>query len=257
MTATSPDTFPLRWPWSFKEHVSSKRPNNRSEQNQTALPPLASSPAARKQGNKAATSVVVLDGSTVRAFMADEAAFARSVDARFAALDANGDGVLSRAELRRTLESFRLLDGAGFGSARPAPLPAEVTALYDAVFEQFDADHSGAVDRTEFRDEMRRIMLAVAEGLGSQPLQVCASKELALLRSLVATHVPCRLLVFGLSPQLLALARLNSGVGAGSGAATAFVTDSADDTDAARHVLISGRQAGGEQLASEEGGRRR
>jgi len=113
--------------------------------------------------------VVVLDGSTVRAFVADEAAFARSVDARFAALDANGDGVLSRAELRRALESFRLLDGAGFGSARPAPLPAEVAALYDVVFEQFD-DHSGAVDRAEFCDEMRRIMLAVAEGLGSQPL---------------------------------------------------------------------------------------
>ena len=122
-------------------------------------------------------SVVVLDGSTVRAFVADEAAFARSVDARFAALDANGDGVLSCAELRRALESFRLLDGAGFGSARPAPLPAEVAALYDAVFEQFDADHSGAVDRAEFRDEMRRIMLAVAEGLGSQPLQVAVDDE--------------------------------------------------------------------------------
>ena len=57
-----------------------------------------------------------------------------------------------------------------------------------------------------------------------------AAKELALLRSLVAARAPCRLLVFGLSPQLLALARLNSG--AGSGAATAFITDSADDADA-------------------------
>nr|BAK01106.1 predicted protein [Hordeum vulgare subsp. vulgare] len=122
-------------------------------------------------------SMVVLDGSTVRSFVADEAAFARSVDARFAALDANGDGVLSRAELRRALESFRLLDGADFGSAEPAPLPGEVAALYDAVFEQFDADHSGAVDRAEFRGEMRRIMLAVADGLGCQPLQVAVDDE--------------------------------------------------------------------------------
>jgi len=121
--------------------------------------------------------VVVLDGSTVRAFVADEAAFAHSVGARFAALDSHRGGVLSRAELRRDLESFRLLDGAGFGCTRPAPLPAEVAALYDAVFEQFDADHSGAVDRAEFRDEMRRIMLAVAEGLGSQPLQVAVDDE--------------------------------------------------------------------------------
>jgi len=69
-----------------------------------------------------------------------------------------------------------------------------------------------------------------------------AVKELALLRSVVAARAPCRLLVFGLSPQLLALAKLNSG--AGAGAATAFVTDSADDADAARRALLSGRGAG-------------
>lgn len=44
-----------------------------------------------------------------------------------------------------------------------------------------------------------------------------AAKELALLRSLVAARAPCRLLVFGLSPQLLALARLNSGGGGWGG----------------------------------------
>jgi hypothetical protein len=39
----------------------------------------------------------------------------------------------------------------GFRSAEPAPLPVEVAALYDAVFERFDADHSDAVDRDEIR----------------------------------------------------------------------------------------------------------
>ncbi|EEE60713.1 hypothetical protein OsJ_14215 [Oryza sativa Japonica Group] len=48
-----------------------------------------------------------------------------------------------------------------------------------------------------------------------------APKEAALLRSVVAARAPCRLLVFGLSPQLAALAAVN----AGKGAATAFVTD--------------------------------
>ncbi|KAK1661355.1 hypothetical protein QYE76_049514 [Lolium multiflorum] len=66
-----------------------------------------------------------------------------------------------------------------------------------------------------------------------------AAKEFALLRSVVASRAPCRLLVFGLSPQLLALAAVNSG----SGAATAFVTDSAEDGDAARRVL-AGRVGG-------------
>ncbi|CAL4993357.1 unnamed protein product [Urochloa decumbens] len=79
-----------------------------------------------------------------------------------------------------------------------------------------------------------------------------AAKELALLRSLVAARAPCRLLVFGLSPQLLALARLNSGAGSGDAgaAATAFVTDSAEDADAARRVLASGRKAGGARADS-------
>jgi uncharacterized protein (TIGR01627 family) len=74
-----------------------------------------------------------------------------------------------------------------------------------------------------------------------------AAKELALLRSLVAARAPCRLLVFGLSPQLLALARLNSGSGAG--AATAFVTDNAEDADAARRVLGSERKSSGSARA--------
>ncbi|XP_062183491.1 arabinogalactan O-methyltransferase 2-like [Phragmites australis] len=71
---------------------------------------------------------------------------------------------------------------------------------------------------------------------------VLAAKELVLLRSLVAARAPCRLLVFGLSPQLLALAALNSGPGAG--AATTFVTDSAEDADGASRVLLSGSGAG-------------
>uniref|UniRef100_A0A0D9VV71 EF-hand domain-containing protein n=1 Tax=Leersia perrieri TaxID=77586 RepID=A0A0D9VV71_9ORYZ len=128
--------------------------------------------------------VTILDGSTLRDFVADDDTFTRKVDARFDALDADRDGLLSRAELARTLKSFRLLDGAGFGygggfyTQRPAAapfLPAEVASLYDSVLNQFDAKakhSSGYVDRAGFIDEMRRIMVAVADRLESHPLRV-------------------------------------------------------------------------------------
>jgi hypothetical protein len=70
-------------------------------------------------------------------------------------------------------EGGELLDGDSFGSTEPAPLPVEVVVLYDVVFEQFDADHNGAIDPEEFRDEMRwcdgtspAILAVVAAGGG-------------------------------------------------------------------------------------------
>ncbi|KAI5019705.1 hypothetical protein ZWY2020_044593 [Hordeum vulgare] len=76
-------------------------------------------------------------------------------------------------------------------------------------------------------------------GNGTADTDGLNAKEFALLRSVVAARAPCRLLVFGLSPQLLALAAVNSG----QGAATAFITDSAEDADSARQVL-AGRGRG-------------
>ena len=114
--------------------------------------------------------VVVIDGTTVRDFVSDEAQFTKSVDEQFAALDTNNDGVLSRAELRTAFESMRLIE-THFGIDVATP-PEDLKKLYDSIFEKFDGDGSGAVDREEFRSEMKKIMLAIADGLGSFPIQM-------------------------------------------------------------------------------------
>ncbi|KAG8501119.1 hypothetical protein CXB51_003212 [Gossypium anomalum] len=114
--------------------------------------------------------VVIIDGSTVRAFVTDDQQFTKSVDERFAALDLNNDGVLSRSELRKAFESLRLLE-SHFGVDVATP-PDELTQLYNSIFERFDCDGSGTVDLQEFRSEMKKILLAIADGLGSCPIQM-------------------------------------------------------------------------------------
>ncbi|XP_021816474.1 uncharacterized protein LOC110758851 [Prunus avium] len=114
--------------------------------------------------------VVIIDGSTVRDFVREEAQFKKSVDEQFVALDLNNDGVLSRAELRKAFESLRLIE-AHFGIDVATP-PEQLTQLYDSIFDKFDTDQSGTVDLEEFREEMKKIMLAIADGLGSSPIQM-------------------------------------------------------------------------------------
>ncbi|CAL9003956.1 unnamed protein product [Prunus brigantina] len=114
--------------------------------------------------------VVIIDGTTVRDFVKEEAQFKKSVDDQFVALDLNSDGVLSRAELRKAFESLRLIE-AHFGIDVATP-PEQLTQLYDSIFDKFDTDQSGTVDLEEFREEMKKIMLAIADGLGSSPIQM-------------------------------------------------------------------------------------
>ncbi|CAH9098953.1 unnamed protein product [Cuscuta epithymum] len=114
--------------------------------------------------------VVIIDGSTVRNFVNDEDLFNNAIEESFAKLDLNDDGVLSRSELRKAFESLRLIE-THFGADVATP-PEELTTLYDSIFEKFDADHSGSIDRAEFKSEVKKIMLAIADGLGSAPIQM-------------------------------------------------------------------------------------
>ncbi|EEF50229.1 uncharacterized protein LOC8289320 [Ricinus communis] len=119
--------------------------------------------------------VVVIDGSTVRDFVNDEAQFKKSVDESFAQLDLNNDGVLSRSELRKAFESLRLIE-SHFGIDVVTP-PEQLTQLYDSIFEKFDCDKSGTVDLDEFRTEIKKILLAIADGLGSSPIQMALEDD--------------------------------------------------------------------------------
>ncbi|OIW08108.1 hypothetical protein TanjilG_06651 [Lupinus angustifolius] len=114
--------------------------------------------------------VVIIDGTTVRDFVNDETQFTKNIDDQFTALDLNNDGVLSRSELRTAFQSLRLIE-TDFG-IDVATTPEQLTRLYDSIFEQFDVDGSNTVDRHEFGSEMKKILLAIADGLGSSPIQM-------------------------------------------------------------------------------------
>ncbi|KAM0876985.1 hypothetical protein ACQ4PT_035809 [Festuca glaucescens] len=121
-------------------------------------------------------SVEILDGRTVQSFVEDEGAFNASVDGRFAALDINHDGLLSYPEMAAELMSLRVLD-KHFGVDEAGVLgPDELAGLYRGLFARFDRDGDGAVDREEFRAEMKEVMLAVASGLGFLPVQMVVAE---------------------------------------------------------------------------------
>ncbi|KAH8520483.1 hypothetical protein H0E87_001791 [Populus deltoides] len=88
--------------------------------------------------------VVIIDGSTIRDFVNDEAQFNKSVDEAFTKLDLNNDGVLSRSELRKAFETLRLIE-----------------------------THFGV----DYRSELKKIMLAIADGLGSSPIQMALEDD--------------------------------------------------------------------------------
>lgn len=116
-------------------------------------------------------SVEILDGRTVESFVEDEGAFNSTVDDRFAALDGDRDGRLSYADMAGELMSLRVLE-THFGVDGAAATDAELVDLYRGLFARFDRDGDGAVDREEFRAEMKEVMLAVANGLGFLPVQM-------------------------------------------------------------------------------------
>ncbi|KAM7503709.1 hypothetical protein LguiB_002613 [Lonicera macranthoides] len=115
-------------------------------------------------------SVEVLDGATILGFVEDEEAFEGSINDLFAQLDTNHDGLLSYSEMLKELQSLRVFE-THFGIDVKTD-PDELDRVYGSLFVQFDRDSNGAVDLEEFKAETKRMMLAMANGLGFLPVQM-------------------------------------------------------------------------------------
>ncbi|KAK8604394.1 hypothetical protein V6N13_099338 [Hibiscus sabdariffa] len=115
-------------------------------------------------------SVEVLDSATIVNFIEDEEAFDVSIHDRFVCLDADHDGLLSYVELLKELQSLRVLE-THFGVDVETD-PEEVARVYETLFVQFDHDSNGVVDLEEFKSETKRMMVAMANGMGFLPVQM-------------------------------------------------------------------------------------
>ncbi|KAK6925727.1 EF-hand domain [Dillenia turbinata] len=122
-------------------------------------------------------SVAILNGLTVTEFVKDKEAFEKCITEHFLFLDVNGDGVLSRAELRKGFDSLLTL-------ATESGTEEETGSLYEIVFEKFDTDHNGSIDIEEFKSEMKEIMLAIARGIGDSPVEVALESNSFLMKAI-------------------------------------------------------------------------
>ncbi|KAM0955883.1 hypothetical protein ACFX15_023582 [Malus domestica] len=131
-------------------------------------------------------SVEVLDGATIVNFVEDEEAFTRSVRDRFACLDTNHDGLLSYTEMLKELQSLRVFE-THYG-IDVKPNPEEIAHVYDSLFLQFDHDSNGTVDLEEFKAETKRMMLAMANGMGFLPVQMVLEEDSLLRKAVEKEH---------------------------------------------------------------------
>ncbi|XP_041006072.1 uncharacterized protein LOC121250896 [Juglans microcarpa x Juglans regia] len=120
-------------------------------------------------------SVEVLDAATIFNFVDDEEAFEISVCDRFTHLDTDHDGLLSYVEMLKELQSLRVFE-THFG-IDVKPDPDELARVYASLFMQFDHDSNGTVDLVEFKEETKRMMLAMANGMGFLPVQMILEED--------------------------------------------------------------------------------
>ncbi|XP_038887952.1 uncharacterized protein LOC120077919 [Benincasa hispida] len=126
-------------------------------------------------------SVEILDSTTIVNFVEDEAAFNAYIRDRFDHLDTNHDGHLSYNEMLEELQSLRVFE-TDFGKDEKLD-PEELSSVYSSLFLQFDRDSDGTVDLDEFKTETKRMMLAMANGIGFLPVQMVLEEGSFLMKA--------------------------------------------------------------------------
>lgn len=121
-------------------------------------------------------SVAVLNESTVHDFVQDSDAFEKSVDEQFKMFDSNGDGAVSRADISRGYGKLMALE-------YEKQSEEEVNSLYDSIFERFDEEKNGTLNRNQFRRFMKEMMLAMARSFGDVPVQVALDHNSMLMKA--------------------------------------------------------------------------
>ncbi|MED6189465.1 hypothetical protein PIB30_096235 [Stylosanthes scabra] len=122
------------------------------------------------------SEAVVSSGAVIN-FVDDKAGFDKFVQTCFDMVDENGDGMLSPEEVR---SGFRKL--LPFGSASQPMKPMD-EGLLKLIFERFDKDQNGKLDKTEFKSLMTEIMNAVARGIDGFPMIVTLEKDSLLMKA--------------------------------------------------------------------------
>ncbi|KAK4275949.1 hypothetical protein QN277_018959 [Acacia crassicarpa] len=126
-------------------------------------------------------SVEILDGATIVNFVEDEEAFDISVSDLFGQLDEDKDGLLSYGEMLNELKRLRVFE-THFGIDVKTE-EEEAARVYDSLFVLFDHDLNGRVDLREFKEETKKMMIAMANGIGFVPLQMVLEPDSLLLKA--------------------------------------------------------------------------
>ncbi|XP_061375500.1 respiratory burst oxidase homolog protein C-like [Gastrolobium bilobum] len=121
-------------------------------------------------------SVAVVNSSTVTEFVDDTATFDCFVREWFAMVDQNGDGKLSRDEIRGGLGMLLSLGS----ESQPQQ---DIDSVLELIFKRFDEDRKGALVLKEFKSLMKDIMHAVARGIGGSPIIVALDKHSLLMKA--------------------------------------------------------------------------